>query len=51
MIAIAPTINPPAPRPCTPRKPISSPMFWDNPVSADPARNATIDAMNTPLRP
>jgi hypothetical protein len=51
MIAITPTIRPPAPRPCNARKPMSCPMSWATPESAEPARKITIDARNAPLRP
>ncbi len=51
MIAMTPTIRPPAPRPCTARKPISSPMFCAMPLSAEPIRKITMDVMNVPLRP
>ena len=51
MIAMAPTIRPPAPRPCSPRKAMSSAMLCDWPASAEPTRNTAMDAMNTPRRP
>ncbi len=43
MIAIAPTIRPPAPRPCMARNAISWSMFCDSPASAEPIRKITID--------
>src|SRR6478672_4084564 len=51
MIVIASVIKPPAPMRCSPRKTISSVMFWDRPASADPIRNTTIANWNTLLRP
>jgi hypothetical protein len=51
MIAIAPTISPPAPRPWMARNPISWSMFWDSPASTEPIRKRTIADMNMPLRP
>ncbi|MGX1223581.1 hypothetical protein RKD42_004840 [Streptomyces ambofaciens] len=51
MIAMTPTIRPPAPRPWTARKPMSWPMSWAMPLSAEPIRKITIEDMKTPLRP
>ena len=51
MIAMTPTIRPPAPRPWTARKPISCPMSWAMPDSAEPIRKITMDVRKTPLRP
>ena len=51
MIASAPTISPPAPSPCSARKPISSPMFCEIPQSAEPTRKTTIANWNSRLRP
>ena len=51
MIACAPTIRPPAPRPCTARKAISSPIDWLMPDSSEPTRKIRIAARKTGLRP
>ena len=51
MIACAPTISPPAPRPCSARKAISSPIDWLMPDSSEPARKIRMAARNTGLRP
>ncbi len=60
MIAIAPTSRPPAPRPCSARKAISSAMPLlappsiaepDMPDSAEPTGRSTIEVMKTFLRP
>jgi hypothetical protein len=51
MIACAPTIRPPAPTPCSARKPTSSPIDRLSPASIEPARKITIAARNTGLRP
>lgn len=51
MIAMTPTIRPPAPRPCIARKPISWLMSWAIPLSAEPIRKITMEARKTPLRP
>ena len=51
MIACAPTIRPPAPRPWIARNAISSPIVWLSPESSEPARKITIAARNTGLRP
>ncbi len=51
MIAMTPTIRPPAPRPWTARKPMSCPMSCAMPLSAEPIRKITIELMNAPLRP
>ena len=51
MIACAPTISPPAPTPCSARKPISWPMVCERPASIEPARKIRIAAMKTGLRP
>jgi hypothetical protein len=51
MMACAPTIRPPAPMPCSARKPINSAIVWLSPASIDPARKITIAAWNTGLRP
>ena len=48
---MAPTISPPAPRPWTARKVISSVMEADRPDSADPARKMMIAAMKNFFRP
>ena len=51
MIACAPTISPPAPIPCSARKPISSPIDWLSPASIEPARKIRIAARNSGLAP
>jgi len=51
MIESAPTINPPAPSPCSARKPISSSMFWESPHRAEPIRKITIASWKRRLRP
>src|SRR4051795_3566635 len=51
MIAWAPTIRPPAPRPGSARKPISCPIVWLRPDSSEPARKIRIAARNMGLRP
>jgi hypothetical protein len=51
MIAMTPTIRPPAPRPCSARKLISWSIDWDMPESADPTRKITIEVRKMPLRP
>src|SRR5262245_20678709 len=45
------TISPPAPRPCSARNPISSPMLCERPQSAEPMRKITIAVCSTILRP
>ena len=49
--AMAPTMRPPAPRPWSVRKIISSAMDVDRPDSAEPMRKTTIEKMNSFLRP
>lgn len=51
MIAMTPTIRPPAPRPWMARNPINCPMSCAMPLSAEPARKITIEVMKAPLRP
>jgi len=51
MIAMAPTISPPAPSPCRARNPMSSFMFCEIPDSAEPIRKITIDHMYMPRLP
>lgn len=51
MIAMTPTIRPPAPSPCTARNAISWLMSWAIPLSADPIRKITIEVMKMRLRP
>ncbi len=51
MIAMTPTIRPPAPRPWIARNPISWPMSWAIPLSTEPIRKTTMDVRKTPLRP
>ena len=51
MIACAPTIRPPAPTPCSARKPISWPIDWLSPASMEPIRKITIAAWKSGLRP
>jgi len=50
-VAIAPTIRPPAPRPCSARKAMSSAIDWDRPDSAEPIRKMMIAAMKNFFRP
>ena len=51
MIAMAPTIRPPAPSPCSARNPINWDMLCAAPDSAEPTRKITIETRNTDLRP
>ena len=51
IVAIAPTISPPAPRPWMARKAISWAIVWDRPDSADPARKIRIATMKNLFRP
>ena len=51
MVAITPTISPPAPIPWTARNMISSAIECDWPASAEPTRKITIAAMRNLLRP
>jgi len=51
IVAIAPTIRPPAPRPWIARNVISCTIDWDSPDSADPARKMMIAAMKNFFRP
>src|SRR3954469_25612321 len=51
MRAMAVTISPPAPRPCTARAPISMAMFCASPHTAEPATNTTALSWNMNLRP
>jgi len=51
MIAMTPTISPPAPRPCSARNPISSAIPCDVPDSAEPARKMTIEVRKMFFRP
>ena len=51
MMACAPTINPPAPRPWSARNSTSSVIDCDAPESTEPARKITIANWNQPLRP
>ena len=51
MIAIGSDINPPAPRPCTPRNRTSCIMDSVRPDRIDPIRKMMIDAWNMRLRP
>ena len=51
MIACAPTIKPPAPIPCSARKPISCPIDCESPASIEPTRKITIAARKTGFRP
>ena len=50
-VAIAPTIRPPAPSPCSARNEISIAIDVDRPDSADPIRKSTIAKMKSFLRP
>lgn len=40
----------PPPRPCTPRKRMSSTMFWESPERADPRRKRRTAATKTAFR-
>ena len=51
MIAIGSDINPPAPRPCTPRKQMSSIIDCARPDRIDPTRKMTIAAWKMRLAP
>ncbi len=51
MIAMTPTIRPPAPSPWTARKAMSSFIDCDRPDNAEPTRKSTIEVMKMPLRP
>jgi hypothetical protein len=51
MIACTPIMSPPAPRPWTARKAISSFMVRDQPARAEPTTKTTMANWKTPLRP
>ena len=51
MVAITPTIRPPAPSPCSARNKISWSIVCERPDSADPIRKITIAVISQRLRP
>jgi hypothetical protein len=51
MVAIAPTMSPPAPRPCRARNAISSFIVVESPDRADPIRKITMAIISSRLRP
>jgi hypothetical protein len=51
MIAMASTMSPPAPAPCTARKAMSMPIEVAMPDRALPTRKMTMAAWNSRLRP
>ena len=51
MVAMAPTMRPPAPRPCSARNAISWSIECAWPDSAEPTRKITIAVISSRLRP
>ncbi len=51
MVARAPTMRPPAPRPWMARNAMSWSMEWARPDSAEPIRKITIAIISSRLRP